>query len=220
MDTSLDGKKREIAKTQDSIRKKHRALKIGETEEEIALEKRFKPIVQPLKRIAENTARDESTEGINPIAFVGAKRKHETDDEPPLRQTKRRLSTRSPSIATASPATRRIGGIDLECAMGMLGRKYMGALLSGDRQNEIDHVYRMYFDMGGSMLGDKRFDLAADDSVIVGDVRYPGTPGLYELIFKRLSDDVVYTENDKQMYKSILLTTNAYQRGHNALCPF
>ncbi|KAL6268136.1 hypothetical protein P5V15_001227 [Pogonomyrmex californicus] len=51
------------------------------------------------------------------------------------------------------------------------------------------------------MLGDKRFDVSADDSVIVGDARYLGTPGLYELIFKRLPD-VVYTENDKQTYKN------------------
>ncbi|KAL6268063.1 hypothetical protein P5V15_001149 [Pogonomyrmex californicus] len=94
----------------------------------------------------------------------------------------------------------------------------MGAFLSEDRQNEIDHVYGVYFDESGSMLGGKRFDVAADDSVIVGDARYPSTPGLYELIFKRLPDDVVYTENDKQMYKSILLT-NAHRRDHNALMP-
>ncbi|KAL6265793.1 hypothetical protein P5V15_002606 [Pogonomyrmex californicus] len=92
----------------------------------------------------------------------------------------------------------------------------MGTLLSGDRQSEIDHVYGVYFDMD-SMLGDRRFDVAANDSVIVGDARYPGTPSLYELIFKRLPDDVVYTENDKQTYKSILLITNAHRHGHNAV---
>ncbi|KAL6253481.1 hypothetical protein P5V15_015327 [Pogonomyrmex californicus] len=69
------------------------------------------------------------------------------------------------------------------------------------------------------MPGDKRFDVVADDSMIVGDARYSGTSGLYELIFKRLPDDIMYTENDKQTYKSILLTTNAHQRGHNALMP-
>ncbi|KAL6264295.1 hypothetical protein P5V15_004397 [Pogonomyrmex californicus] len=68
------------------------------------------------------------------------------------------------------------------------------------------------------MLGDKRFDVAADDSVIVDDTRYPGTLGLYELIFKRFPD-VMYTENDKQTYKSILLTTNAHRCDHNALMP-
>ncbi|KAL6265711.1 hypothetical protein P5V15_002513 [Pogonomyrmex californicus] len=69
------------------------------------------------------------------------------------------------------------------------------------------------------MLGDRRFDVTADDSVIVGDTRYPG-PGLIRVDLQETSDDdAVYTENDKQTYKSILLTTNAHRRGHNALMP-
>ncbi|KAL6258265.1 hypothetical protein P5V15_010202 [Pogonomyrmex californicus] len=173
---------REIAKIQNSIRKKYREdrekyRKTGEIEEQIALERRLKPIVQPLKRIVENTARDESTEEIDPIAFVGAKRKRETDDddEPPSRPTKRRLSTRSPTIATASPATRNESEeLTSNAQWGPLGCKYMGALLRG----QTEQVYGVYFDLSGSMLGDRRFDVAADDSVIVGNTQYPGTPGL------------------------------------------
>jgi len=36
------------------------------------------------------------------------------------------------------------------------------------------------------MLGDKRFDIDKDDSIIIDNVRYIGTPGLYKLIFKRM----------------------------------
>ena len=46
---------KEIAKTSEAIRKKHQALKTGKMEEDIALERYFKPIVEPLKHIAENT---------------------------------------------------------------------------------------------------------------------------------------------------------------------
>jgi len=42
-----------------------------------------------------------------------------------------------------------------------------------------------------------------------------GTPGLYELIFKRVPDDVICTEDDKQKYKSLLLTTNAHRYNHD-----
>jgi len=42
--------------------------------------------------------------------------------------------------------------------------------------------------------------------------KYKDTPGLYELIFKRIPDDTIYTENDKLVYKNILLTTNAHRR--------
>jgi len=46
---------KQIAKTSDSIHKKYRALKVGKMEKDIALERIFKPIVEPLKQIVENT---------------------------------------------------------------------------------------------------------------------------------------------------------------------
>ena len=42
------------------IRKKYCALKIGKIDKVIALEKHFKPIIECLKQIVENTANDES----------------------------------------------------------------------------------------------------------------------------------------------------------------
>lgn len=51
---------KQIAKTSDSIRKKYRALKTGKMEEDMALERHFKPIVEPLKGIVENTVGEES----------------------------------------------------------------------------------------------------------------------------------------------------------------
>ena len=48
---------KEITKTSDLIRKKYRALKIGKMEEDIALERYFKSIIDPLKQIAENTVK-------------------------------------------------------------------------------------------------------------------------------------------------------------------
>ncbi|KAL6256617.1 hypothetical protein P5V15_012728 [Pogonomyrmex californicus] len=54
------------------------------------------------------------------------------------------------------------------------------------------------------MLGDKKFDVDKDDSIII-DNRFP--------------DEAIFTEDDKQTYKSILLTTNAHRRGHSAYNP-
>jgi len=47
-----------------------------------------------------------------------------------------------------------------------------------------------------------------NDFVIVDKAKYRGTPGLYELIFKRIP--VIYIKDVKQMYKSILLKTNVH----------
>jgi len=44
------------------------------------------------------------------------------------------------------------------------------------------------------------------------------TPGLYELIFKRLPDEAVFTEDNKQTYKNILLT-NAHRRNNSVHKP-
>ena len=46
---------REIAKTSESIRKKYHALKTGKIEEDVTLERHFKPITELLKQIVENT---------------------------------------------------------------------------------------------------------------------------------------------------------------------
>jgi len=50
---------KQTAKTSDSIRKKYRTLKTGKMEEDDELERHFKPIIEPLKQIVENTIDDE-----------------------------------------------------------------------------------------------------------------------------------------------------------------
>ncbi|RLU23255.1 hypothetical protein DMN91_003458 [Ooceraea biroi] len=50
-----------IAKTSDSIRKKHRALKTGKMVEDAALERHFRPIIEPLQKLVDNTTDDTSS---------------------------------------------------------------------------------------------------------------------------------------------------------------
>ncbi|KYQ48101.1 hypothetical protein ALC60_12863 [Trachymyrmex zeteki] len=45
---------REIQKTSESIRKKHRALKTGKIEESMELGRHFKPIIKPLRQIVDS----------------------------------------------------------------------------------------------------------------------------------------------------------------------
>ncbi|EGI67309.1 hypothetical protein G5I_04117 [Acromyrmex echinatior] len=65
MDNSKELKDREriakqIAKASDLIRKKYRALKTDKIDEDIALEKHFNSIDEPLKQSIKNSANDES----------------------------------------------------------------------------------------------------------------------------------------------------------------
>jgi len=69
-------------------------------------------------------------------------------------------------------------------------------------------VYGVYLHKDELMFGNKRFDVDDSDNIIINGVRYAGTPGLYELIFKRISDALLYTKDDMNKYKSMLLETN------------
>ena len=64
------------------------------------------------------------------------------------------------------------------------------------------------------MFGNKCFDVDDADNIIIDGVRYAGTPDLYELIFKKILDDLLYTEDD--MNKYMLLATNAHKQKHHS----
>ena len=63
------------------------------------------------------------------------------------------------------------------------------------------------------MFGNKRFDV--NDSTTQLSTTYD-IPGLYELIFKRIPDDLFYMEDDMSKYKSMLLATNALKHKHHS----
>ncbi|XP_011684288.1 PREDICTED: uncharacterized protein LOC105447781 [Wasmannia auropunctata] len=91
----------------------------------------------------------------------------------------------------------------------------MDLFLGQDRKREIDHSNGIYFgDDGRLMLGDKQFDLEKDDAILVDNVRYRGTRGLYELIFMKKPDRQFITLPDNMTYKSIIMATNLYNRAY------
>ncbi|KYM95900.1 hypothetical protein ALC62_13452 [Cyphomyrmex costatus] len=204
MDSSKELKDRErIAKTSDSIRKEYRALKTGKIDEDIALEKHFKPVVEPLKQMSKTLLLARNLNRLRKKSTVRIEDVYKTPNEPLETLVKQSLQTRQFCE-------------ELNDQLGPLGQKYVYMLLSGDREKAINHVHSVYLNENDTMLGDKRFDVDTNDFVIIDGVKYKGTPGLYELIFKRIPDDAIYTENDKLAYKSILLATNGHRRSHNA----
>ena len=270
---------KEIAKTSEAIRRKHQALKTGKIEEDVALERYFKPIVEPLKHIVENTAATEAdtsplmstdveeNETLTPKTKISSKgntsrkakrKRHTLSEYSPVTstpvQSKRKRHNATPNESPVPPApintfprVQSLSTIDddvfetssnesfvtsirqqlqtsegqetFRSHFGPLGQKYMSAILSGDKNTSIDYVYGVYFSNSKTMLGDKAFDIDKDDNIIIDGVKYRGTVGLYELIFKKIPDDTVCTDADKQKYKSILLATNAHRRDHVAKKP-
>jgi len=56
----------------------------------------------------------------------------------------------------------------------------------------IDYMYGVYLHKDGLMFGNKCFDMDDVDNIIINGVQYVSTLSLYELIFKRIPDDLLY----------------------------
>ncbi|KYN02979.1 hypothetical protein ALC62_06184 [Cyphomyrmex costatus] len=186
-------------------------------EEEVALERHFKSITEPLKQIVKNTV-ESSKDPINIETFFSEK-----DEEPKPKRKRPNDSYDIFEIANKPLVTsiRHLlqtseGQEKLHANYGPLGQRYLKAVLSGKKAVNIDVVYGVYFSDEGTMLGDKRITLNKNDDIIIDGQRYDRTPGLYELIFMKFPNESICTDDDVQTYKSILLITNAYRRGHNA----
>ncbi|KYN12104.1 hypothetical protein ALC57_15740 [Trachymyrmex cornetzi] len=192
---------REIEKTSESIRKKHRALKTGRIEADIALDRHFKPLIEPLRLFVDNPGeRATKRESRDEDAASASKRerKEGEDGEEGKREKKRARRSSLPRLC--------------------INQKYVEAVLRGaqDKESSIDHVYGVYLHKDGLMWRIKHFDVDDTDNIIIDGVRYVGTSDLYELIFKRIPDDALYTEDDMHKYKSMLLVTNTHKHKHHS----
>ncbi|EGI62915.1 hypothetical protein G5I_08727 [Acromyrmex echinatior] len=176
---------REIEKTSESI-KKHRALKTGRIEEGIALNRYFKPLIEPLRLFVDNPGvratkrelRDEDARRRREKkrtrrSSVLINRSH--DRAQPITSTPRAkivptieslenvFETTEDSLATKvqNQLQTSKGREALRNDLGLLGQKYVEAvLLKGvqDKESGID-VYGVYLHKDGLMFGNKRFDV-------------------------------------------------------------
>ena len=71
---------KEIAKTSESIRKKYRALKTGNVDDDIAVKRHLGPIIEPLKKIAKNTVGGEFQSIKNNAKDININKKREDSD--------------------------------------------------------------------------------------------------------------------------------------------
>ena len=65
-------------------------------------------------------------------------------------------------------------------------------------------TYGIYNNGNHLYIGDMRIDVI-NDKIIVGDKEYEGTPGLWELIVTRISNDNIYTPDDYEKYGEIMV---------------
>lgn len=100
-----------------------------------------------------------------------------------------------------------------------LARTYVEGMFK-DINEEYDHTYGVRFNpvTDKFKIGDSELDFAKEDIVITTplghQLTYPGTPGLYELLFKK--EPIGAKASDETQYRDIVNRTNAARRHYNA----
>jgi hypothetical protein len=103
-----------------------------------------------------------------------------------------------PSIQAAEPKESLI-------ELGPIASEYLRSMAS---KTQTDKTFGLHDKNGAFYIGDSEVTITGDD-IIVGETKFDGTPGLWELITSKSPDSGIYTTNDLDSYETILLNTNA-----------
>ncbi|KYN03415.1 hypothetical protein ALC62_05733 [Cyphomyrmex costatus] len=139
---------REVEKTSESIRKKHRALKTCRIDEDIALDRRFKPVVEPLRQIADSSpiVRAIKTESRD-AAFTTKRKRMEEEDETFEHFSFDDVSeTTYASLALTDENHPSENRETSRAHLGPLSLKYVKPVLRGHKEGGMGRVYGAYLD--------------------------------------------------------------------------
>ena len=95
-------------------------------------------------------------------------------------------------------------------ALGKIAEEYL-------KDPNRDTTFGIRNEEGLYYIGNKQVTIV-DNNILVGDEKFVGTPGLWELIMSEKPYD--YDENDYYEYAKLLVKTNAIHRGNNPNNPY
>lgn len=238
--------KRNIIKTAREIRKKFLELKRGLHDEEVALRKSYEPIVQPVKEILTKIKENPKpiTFTSTPFPFTPIKAPPPPQQQPLLFQfpkPKIKQEKLTPNkyredvyeaktdFEDSSPLSitdlrsevedmEKQGAIDeyLE-SYAELPRNYVLKYYHNTDGEPIDQQYGLKLDQTVEKwyLGNSEVKIDKND-IIVNNVRYEGTPGLYELLFMEKPRDNLITSEDVINYRNIAKFTNLFKKNFDS----
>jgi hypothetical protein len=95
-----------------------------------------------------------------------------------------------------------------------LSRKYVEGMIR-DTEDKYDFKYGVRLDpvLSKFYVGNSIITIKDDADLVIGNVTYKGSPGLYELLFKKKPRN--YTIHDENEYHDIILQTNAHRRNYD-----
>ena len=185
---------RDFIETRKRIKDNFIARKVGEAEYQTGLTKLFKPVTETQKATtkeiteAQKATAEKFTSELLPIK--------EGIEELPTKLFKKVF----PSIEFKTSDIINFGPLAVD------------SLLKAFTKKDIDKFYGIYAEDGKFKIGDK-FITIEKDNIIINDITFVGTPGLWELI--TLKNPENYTEEDLTKYEQLVILTNTAYRNND-----
>lgn len=182
---SRDKLKRNIIKHSQAVKRKFIALKQGQLSSQHVLGEAFQPITTPLHKLINEmqNMKKYADDGGKKMDYIKKNVKEEEEGEEKEEEEEKHNPIVSMHIHNLSKRT---------------------------KHKAYDKVYGVQYSNNKLMIGNTpiKFD---KDHVIVNNIRYKGTSGLYNLLFLNNPPDGSYDDQDIYKYKDILISTNAHR---------
>ena len=185
---------KDFIETRKRIKDNFVAQKVGEVEYQTGLTKLFKPVTETQKATAK-----EITEAQKATA------EKFTSELLPIKEGIEELPTKLfrkiyPSIEFKASDIINFGPLAVD------------SLLKAFTKKDIDKFYGIYAEDGKFKIGDK-FITIEKDNIIINDIPFIGTPGLWELV--TLKNPEKYVEDDLKKYRKLVILTNTAYQNNN-----
>lgn len=212
--------KAKVVQAAEAVKKKIKEMRAMESSNEKIIDTVFKPITNPLNQIIiDNKHFKQSNESVlikdgnlsrESMGFNKTFKNKDmilsSQDESSNGEIDVNSFEDSDKINTSNISFRTVD------SMSSPGRDTSSWSLSSEAFDGVPFGVRR--ERGKLMMGTSRVEVY-DDKISIAGHAYKKTPGLYELLFKKVPNLEIVTENDGQMYKEMLIETNAHRRDYN-----
>lgn len=229
---------KEIGEIKKNIRRKHLALTQNIIDVERDVEKSLSPITKPLKELIKQQKKSKEEAKIEDVEMDNLQERlknkrpledsviheneivkrpalEEADDDDPemvIESPNETVYESSPTVQEllSTPEGREEAEYYINNLFkGVLTRRYM-LMFFIDRDHKIDHVFGPNYTYDDVLMLGKEPIKFDNDNIVINNIPFEGTPGLFELIFMKEPDKYTYTDKDLRAYSDILKLTKVH----------
>lgn len=219
--------KRNLITTTNNVRKKYRMLKDNLLENNELLERNYKPILEPLKQLVEKQNYNDNNFYTKHIKTEIKKEEEEAENEEEENIDSQSDFEKDESNLTTYMNNTSAMDVDLneksesfltddttnKQTIKFSPNQYISMILN--HKPGLDSTYGVRFFDGDLLLGNSNIDFNEENSIVINNKTYSSTQGLLELLFKKIPNKKIYSEQDLQIYKEIGLETNLFRRKYD-----